>query len=479
MTGTLQVRAGVYGRQSRGKAKSISEQLTICSTDVLDQGWTITAKYQDGSSASRYARQQRDDWQRVLADIDAGKLDVLVLWESNRGDRQLTTWSSMLDLCRDRGVLIRITNHDTTYDPRKRVDWERLAHEGISSASDSDKISVGVRRGHAGAAMAGRPSHGKTPFGYRRRYDQDTGELIGQEADPETAWIPREIITRVAKAEPISTITDDLNERKVQTAGAVMWYRQRVRDIATNVAYIGKRTYNGRTYDGNWPGLVDEITFYAAQRVLTDPARVTTRPGRQRWLLSYLGVCDVCDGPLCVVLGRYRCLKSSCVTIVRVETDNFMEKAIRLRLQQPDVYESFRKAGEAGDQEVMAARTEAAQLRESLNQWRRSAAKNQTSPESLAVIEADLTGQIRVAELRADQASIPVALRRLLEPGADFDERWAESPIPARRDAIRAVVDLRVGPASLPGSRSFDRNRLDNSRWAGDSLTWGQHRAGR
>lgn len=473
MTQPLQLRAGVYGRQSRGKAKSIAEQLGICIADVHTQGWTLTEQYQDGSSASRYARKARDEWQRVLADIDAENIDVLVIWESNRGDRNLTTWSALLDLCRERDVKIRITTHDHTYDMRKRRDWEALAQEGISSASDSEKISIGVRRGHAGAAMSGRPSHGRAPFGYRRMYDPHTGELIGQEADPETAPIPRDIIHKVAKNVPISEITDDLNARKVPTIdGAAKWYRARVRDIATNQAYIGVRVYNGSTYDGVWPALVEPVVFYAAQRILSDPGRVTTRPGRQRHLLSYLAVCDVCDGSLCAARNRYRCLDHSCVTVVQADMDSFVERLILRRLELPDLHKRFRKAGEDADRLVMEARTEAAQLREQLEGWRRSAAKNKTSPESLAVIEADLTEQIKVADRRADQVGMPVALRQMLEPGADVRTRWKDATLPAQRDVIRALAVIRLGPASGVRSSAFALERLDNSRWVGDIEIW-------
>lgn len=464
-------RAAVYGRQSRGKEKSIDEQVALCTADAEAQGWAITATYRDRTSASRYRRREREEWARVVAAVAAAEFDILVLWVSSRGDRDLTSWSGLLDTCRASGVLIRITDDERTYDVRRNGDWEALAQQGVGNAAASDKISTAVRRGQAGAASAGRPSQGRCPYGFRRVFDPTTGKLTGQEADPETAPVVREIIERVSKNVPISVIVADLNARGVPTPGARRWYRQRVRDIASNVAYVGLRAYNGQTYTGKWApgspdsfaGIVDEAKFYAAQRVLTEPSRVTTRPGRVRHLLSYLGVAP-CGAGLTAVRGKYRCSEDGCVTIAQGETDAFVRDFIVLRLSQPDAYASLRQAGETADAEVVKAQGEADELRAQLDRWRRSAGAGTTTPESLAVIEADLTARIRAAERRRDRASLPPALRQVLEPGADVAARWDGATVAARREIIRHLYVVTIGPAEMTGRRAFDPTRIDIKR---------------
>ena len=112
----------------------------------------------------------------------------------------------------------------------------------------------------------------------------------------------------------------------------------------------------------------------------------------------------------------------------------------------------LRKAGAAADREVLQARGEVGKLRADLDDWRLSAARGATSPESLAVIEAELTVKIREANVRADRASIPPALRDLLEPGADVRQRWADATLAAKRDVIRTLMEVRVRPS---GQNSF------------------------
>lgn len=475
MTEIAQPTAGIYGRQSRNKAKSIQEQIDAAHSVARENSWTVSGTYQDGSSASRYARKVRDEWQQVLDDIAAGAFTVLILWEASRGDRDLTNWSAMLDLCRKHGVSIYIIADERLYDPRKATDWKTLARAGVDSAGESDLLSVRVRRGHAGAAAAGRPSHGRTPYGYIRRYDAATGELVAQDPDPVTAPIVREVFARLAKGETIVSIVRDFNERDLpRAAKAAQWYPVRVRDLAMNRAYLGERVYNGAVSEGIWPALVDTEEFFAVQQILTDPKRVTTRPGRGVHLLSYLGTCSPCAAPLTAVRGRYKCLHSGCVTIVQYEADRFVEDMVLGKLSRPEVYAQLRQAGASTDQAAVAARKEVAKLNEDLKMWRLSGARRETSPASLAVIEADLEAQIRAAERRRTMAEIPPELREFLEPGVDVRVRWDAAPMAAKRRVITFMATITVDRSPVRGGRLFDFTRLGKSRWAGDPMTWGE-----
>ena len=146
------MRAGVYGRQSAAKEKSISEQLELGEERAGDQGWTLAAKYRDGRSASRFGKQARGGWAQVWADVKAKAFEVLILWESSRGDRTAATWLAFLDDCRDAGLRIHVIKDDRTYDLRNARDWKTLAEDGISNAYESEMISARVLRGQKGSA---------------------------------------------------------------------------------------------------------------------------------------------------------------------------------------------------------------------------------------------------------------------------------------------------------------------------------------
>src|SRR5258705_8784491 len=103
MTSTL--RAGVYGRESKGKTKSVDDQARLGEATVGEQRWHHVHTWTDKVSASRSARAVRDGWPLVLAAIERGDLDVLILWEASRGARTMKVWVELLDACRDHRVL--------------------------------------------------------------------------------------------------------------------------------------------------------------------------------------------------------------------------------------------------------------------------------------------------------------------------------------------------------------------------------------
>ncbi|HUY51821.1 MAG TPA: recombinase family protein [Streptosporangiaceae bacterium] len=129
------LRAGLYNRESqmaskadRARARSVEQQNEANAGAAELNGWAVTETYRDpGLSASRFAGarggRNRLDYRRALADVKAGRIDVLVLWESSSGDRELESWAHLLNACRARGVKVHVTQHGRTYDLRNARDW--------------------------------------------------------------------------------------------------------------------------------------------------------------------------------------------------------------------------------------------------------------------------------------------------------------------------------------------------------------------
>ncbi|SIR65284.1 recombinase family protein [Micromonospora avicenniae] len=446
MSESLQERAGVYGRQSVGKRKSILEQLAAGEETVREEGWTLAGTYEDGTSASRYGTKPRGGWAKVLEDIEAGRLDVLVLWESSRGDRTPETWFAFLSSCRSKGVKIHVITHERTYNLDNARDWKSLAEEGVSNAYESEVLSIRTRRGVAASAKSGRPPMGRPVYGYRRVYDSRTGELLGQEPDPATAPIARSIIEQVARSVPISVIARDLNDRGVPAPYGANWYRQRIRDMATNPAYVGLRKHKEETYRADWEPIVSEQVFYAAQRILNEPTRLSqARPGRQKHLLTYLATCPEGDPMTGKDQTDYACRRGH-ISIRREPVDRLVTELVLGRLAMPDIYDRMRRAGESADREVTEARNKAAELRARLDEFRRSAIRGETTPATLAFAEAELAAQIEAEEARAASASLPVALREFAGPPEDVRARWEAAPLAARRTVIRTLMKIVIIP---------------------------------
>ena len=216
-----------------------------------------------------------------------------------------------------------------------------MAEDGVDNAYESEKKSRDVKRGLAANKRAGMP-HGICKYGYERIHDPKTGALTGQRPVPAHAAICAEIITRIASGEPVSAIRDDLESRKVPPPNSDGWYRRTVRRIATSVAYIGKIKVDGELIDAVWEPVIDDDTFWAAQHVLTAPGRKTTKPGKAKYLLSYIMSCE-CGKPLqgdSRKVPIYHCPDWH-AQIVMTLADAFVTTAVKRRVAQPDFYNNL------------------------------------------------------------------------------------------------------------------------------------------
>jgi len=469
MSQTSIPRAALYGRVSQDKhaGRSVSEQQAESETACKANGWTLTATYSDNDiSASRFTTKTRPGWAKLVADLDAGKFDVLVLWEPSRGSRELMAWAALLDACRRHKVLVHVTSHQHTYDLSKPRDWRSLAEDGVDSAYESEKSSQRIRRSMASNAVAGRP-HGRAPYGYVRRYDPATKALVAQEIDPQTAPVVREIFRRLAAAEPVSVVTKDLNARGVQPPISKQWYRQNIRKLALNHAYIAQRDYHGEIHQGDWPALVKAEDWYAARRILLDPKRTMTksRPGRFKYLLSYIVRCGVCDEP-CQAVQRsdrpaayYFCPKSHISAGVEW-LDSIITPLVLARL---DDKELMAQLSGGDDEAVVAARTEAAELQERLDGFRDAAASGELTAASLAHVEARLLVSIETAKRKATSDAVPSVLRGVA--GADdIAQRWERLSIAGRRQIVSTLIEVKLNPSRTRGpaaSDDYDRVKIE------------------
>lgn len=479
---TSPLSAAILGRVSRDRSReqrSVVQQQDDNRKACAAQGWIIPpgGEYQDIGSASRFAAKTREDWPRLLAALDAGKHDVVVMWEPSRGSRQLHEWALFLDTCRDRHVLIHVTDHGKTYDLDNPRDWRSLADDGVDSAYESEKTRQRILRDIKASAKAGRP-HGKVQYGYERIYDEKTRKLAMQRPASPAAEVVAEIITRIANREPLSAIRDDLNARAFPSPSGGQWTTASMRRITRCPVYIGMRPSggvrhkNGR-YTGAdlipaiWPAIVAEDIWREAQQVLDDPQRRTTRPGRYRWLLSYIARCAECGSPMHVHFARrrttppvplYECLGRSghCrIAVQAAPADEWVGEHVIAYLSRPDVYEGINRGDSA---EAAAARTEAARLQAELDDW----AETTVSARAYRIHEAKLLPRIEDALHRARMLAVPLPLRGLAGAEGDMRERWERMPVAVRREVIQALrlrVDV-VKAAGDDGARRTPQERI-------------------
>jgi len=492
------LRAGIYTRVSKdirkgrsGEGASVETQESESRAAAEDNSWHVVETYSDNDvSASKYGRRNREEWARLLGDIESGKLDVLIMWETSRGSRQLSEWARFLELAEEHHLLIHIVSHDETYDVRKRRHWKALAGEGVDSADESNKTSERVRRDKAATRQAGRPD-GKYPFGWKREYDPETGELLRQVPHPEEAPVVREVIDRLCRGDTLAGIARDLEARSHLDRSDPRWvptlpyggaYRPAaVRQIATRAAHAALiPNPRGELLPASWDPIVDVDKWWAVQRILADPSRRTTsRPGRIKHLLTRLMTCAVCGAyiELKRISGaqRYTCRgnlpggrrsgREGCASIRKEWVEEYIVSLVVERLSQSDLAAALVNQD---DEAAAAARARAEELRRELEQaWDRVLAE-ELSLEEYTALKAARFPAIRAAEEAAVGAEVPPLLREFASVSDTGDRRalvldaWERIPMAGRREVVKLLFDhIRIRPMIRGRGWRFDPDRIE------------------
>jgi site-specific DNA recombinase len=468
------LRVGLYCRVSQAdpdnpdpREKSTQDQEAVGRKWAEQVGAQVVDVYSDeGVSASRFTDKERAEYNRLIEDVETGKLDVLWFWEQSRLSRRQAEYFHLVDLCRNKGVLW--VNQDRVIDPS---DYKDTLAPGIMASIDaisSEQTSERVRRGMESIALAGRPT-GKNLYGYRRIYDPITRRLERVEPDvidgggaaveDSPAAVVREIFERLAAGDTLNSIRLDLQARGIPSpAGTEYWYGQTVRGLARNPSFIGRRIHQGEVLSGveaMWPPLVDETLFWTVQRILTDPKRTERRPARARYLLSGVIRCAVCGRKLQGNsnrrtsqpnwVGDYICRDQGCVGIGISRMDAFVERIVTMWLSDPDVFAALLSVDDSAA--TAQARADADRAHVELEQWRKAAETGEITLASFKRVEKGLLARIADAERRTLSMTVPAALRGRIGPHAE--EAWYDeqvTPLEIKRQIIAAIADIRVRP---------------------------------
>jgi site-specific DNA recombinase len=451
----------------------------------------------DDRSASMFATRQRENFARLREAIEAGRYKILWFWSTSRQTRGDVNIYELAKTSAEAGVLWCVAGQ--LLNPASEDDLLFLGIHHLMDRQWSWRISKDAKRGKKSSAHAGRPATAP-PYGYRRvydhsgtrpRFDHDEPDMLGGDGraiEDSPAYIVREIYDRIARGDSLTSIARDLERRGIPIPRKprkyadqpCRWLVGTVRYIATNPAYIGKRVHRAASHrvkdrhaailDGvevRWPPLVTEEQWWAVQRKLSDPSRLTWRPGSKAGhLLAGVARCGKCLSPLYAAPDpagtyTYTCSRRRCVVARLDWLDAYAEDRIVSWLADPAVYARLAQNREDDTAAAAAARADIERLQHQLEECR----VNGEDPDADAVFwerrARSLTVKLKEAERLAWPASLSPVLADAVGPEAA--DRWVALPLPVRRQILKMTADIRLGKGKRGGDARY-RRALDESR---------------
>jgi site-specific DNA recombinase len=468
---------GIYTRLSVAKdsteatSEAIDRQLDRCRALAAAKGWRVVEHYSDVDvgayrAPGRRRPPEREQFQRMLADTEAGKLAGIVFFKLDRLVRDHGDFERIMATCELAGaVLACVVDAIDTSTPT----GEAMARTMVTFArleSQTTALRVSARKEQA--ARAGRPAVSAwRPYGYT--WD-------GLQVVEEEAAVLQEAAGRLLAGWSLREVT-----RAATAAGAVGTTGQpfntsRFRKILMSSRVAGLRAYKGEIVaKGAWPAILDREVWEQVVAVLTDPGRGANRRGRpRRWLLAGgLARCGYpdCGAPLTVksagggqspryVCDRSRPGRAGCgrIAVAAPQLEELVAEMVLARDWRHLDTPAARAVGEAD----LAAELAAAEQR--LLEASRMKARCRIGMEEWLVQRDELAAQID--DLRAQRdARRREAADAALPKGGEELRAWWEDPdttLEQKRAAVqRVLVCVLVKPATRRGIRRLDPDRVE------------------
>jgi site-specific DNA recombinase len=351
------VRAALYCRLSRRGGRSVERQEQDGRRIAAEKGWEVVAVYREWASASPYAKKARQEWDTLLAAVDAGQFDAVIVWMEDRSTRDVIQAGVFMQACRKAG-LTRLVLPSFEYDLTDPEHRNRFYGEVVNAEREAIKISKRSKRAHLEEAENGRRhSGGKRAFGERgrRRIEDEDGNprtipLVSEAQAEAERELLREAARRILAGDSLRGICLDWNEAGHESPRGERWTTQTLRRLLLQPRLIGMREHNGQLYEGSFPAILERETWQAVRAILTDPARMTTAVGgTPRHLLTGIIFCGVCKAKLRTTrygaerVVYYRCPSRSdggrnCVARKSEDVDRLILRAIFRAAEKGDAW---------------------------------------------------------------------------------------------------------------------------------------------
>jgi site-specific DNA recombinase len=266
-------RCAIYTRKSSEEGleqefNSLEAQREACEAYIRSQrheGWrSARNRYDDGGFSG--GNLERPALQRLLADISAGRIDIIVVYKVDRLTRSLADFTRLVEIFDVQSVsFVSVTQQFNTTSSMGRLTLNVLLsfaqfEREVTGERIRDKIAASKKKG----MWMG----GNVPLGY----DASERTLVINPAEAETV---RRIFALYRELGCVRRVKEEADRRGLRTKctrtgngaerGGKPLSRGHLYRVLSNPIYTGRIAHKGELYPGQQPALIDDGTWIAVR----------------------------------------------------------------------------------------------------------------------------------------------------------------------------------------------------------------------
>jgi site-specific DNA recombinase len=280
------VRCAIYTRKSSDEGldqafNSLDAQREACEAYVQSQrheGWRVlSAKYDDGGASG--GNLERAALTRLMDEIDAGRVDMVVVYKIDRLTRSLADFAKLVERLDKAGAsFVSVTQQFNTSTSMGRLTLNVLLsfaqfEREVTAERIRDKIAASKKRG----MWMG----GLVPLGYDKRED-------GLVINPDEATVVRTLFQKYMELGCVRRLRDFADSEHLRTKirilkdgahkGGAPFSRGRLYHLLSNPIYIGKIRHKTDLHDGQHKAIITDDLWQMVQARLA--ANASNRKSR-------------------------------------------------------------------------------------------------------------------------------------------------------------------------------------------------------
>jgi len=274
------LRCAIYTRKSSEEGldmefNSLDAQREACEAFVTSQkaeGWaTIRERYDDGGFSG--GTLERPGLKRLIQDVEAGLIDVIVVYKIDRLSRSLMDFAKLVEIFdRNQVTFVSVTQSFNT-----TTSMGRLTLNILLSFAQFEREVIGerIRDKVAASRKRGMWMGGHVPLGY----DVRDRKLVVNEAEAATV---RMIFERFVAIGSATTLAKALAAEGVLNKRGKPIDKGFLYKLINNRVYLGEAVHKGTAYPGEHEAIIDQVLWDKVHSILQESPRLRAKNTRRQ-----------------------------------------------------------------------------------------------------------------------------------------------------------------------------------------------------